>query len=217
MGLETATKISELNTSWPLSTDPKSQGDNHIRTIKAVLAADVASLADGGAFAAELTFGGSAGLSQASWSATDNVSGFRLAGASLNIGGVSSLGAGSNAIGNYWGGVNNFAVRRTGNVVNSNNSYGALSDERLKTEIADASPKLDDLNRLRIVNFALKDDPAQAKQIGVVAQEAREVFPGLVEESADGTLSFKYSVLVPMLVKAVQELTARVEALEARG
>ena len=40
MGLESATKISELNANWPLGSDPKSQGDDHLRLIKSVLQAD---------------------------------------------------------------------------------------------------------------------------------------------------------------------------------
>lgn len=39
MGLETATFISGLTTSWPLSGDNKSQGDDHIRLIKSALQA----------------------------------------------------------------------------------------------------------------------------------------------------------------------------------
>lgn len=37
MGLESGTSISDLNPNWPLGTDPKSQGDDHIRLIKQVL------------------------------------------------------------------------------------------------------------------------------------------------------------------------------------
>lgn len=39
MGLETASFISGLTPSWPTATDPKSQGDDHLRLIKAVLQA----------------------------------------------------------------------------------------------------------------------------------------------------------------------------------
>ena len=59
-----------------------------------------------------------------------------------------------------------------------------------------------------------------------MAQEVEQVFPGLVETSADRdaegndlgttTKSVKYSVLVPMLLKAVQELTAQNDDLRAR-
>lgn len=44
MAVEAATKISELNKLWPLGTDPRSEGDDHIRLIKQVLLAT-----DGGA------------------------------------------------------------------------------------------------------------------------------------------------------------------------
>ena len=37
MGLESGTSISALNSSWPLGADVKSQGDDHIRLIKAAL------------------------------------------------------------------------------------------------------------------------------------------------------------------------------------
>lgn len=46
MGLETATKISELVATNPIGTDPKSQGDDHLRLIKSVLKADALSKAD---------------------------------------------------------------------------------------------------------------------------------------------------------------------------
>ena len=118
---------------------------------------------------------------------------------------------------------NVFKVSSNGNVYNLNNSYNALSDIKLKENITDATPKLDKLMQVRVVNFNLKTDP-NIKQIGVIAQELQEIFPGLVEENYDRdsdnklngetTLGVKYSVFVPMLIKAIQELTARVQYLE---
>ena len=116
-----------------------------------------------------------------------------------------------------------FVMYPTGNVQNVNNSYGQISDIRLKENIEDCTPKLDDINKLRIVNFNFKEDiiGGGLKQIGVIADEAEEVFPGLIDvEDAtehggyEDQKSFKYSVLVPMLVKAVQELTTEVETLK---
>jgi len=123
-----------------------------------------------------------------------------------------------------------FQVADSGNVQNTNNSYGAISDIKLKENIVDASPKLDKLNQVRIVNFNMIG--AEQKQLGVVAQELEQIFPGMVEESPDRdaegndlgttTKSVKYSVFVPMLIKAIQEqqalitaLTTRITALEA--
>ena len=54
-----------------------------------------------------------------------------------------------------------------------------------------------------------------------MAQELEEVFPGMVSsaktpDSEDETLykSVKYSVFVPMLIKAIQELKAEIELLK---
>ena len=121
-----------------------------------------------------------------------------------------------------------------GNVVNLNNSYGALSDVKLKENIVDATSKLDDLMKVKIRNYNLIGD--DKKQIGVVAQELEEVFPNMIDESIDyeykeitdeegniteenidlgtTTKSVKYSVFVPMLIKAIQELKAEIEILK---
>jgi hypothetical protein len=136
------------------------------------------------------------------------------------------------ALGYYNTGVGayKFRVADSGNVTNTNNSYGAISDVKLKENIVDASPKLEDLCKVKIRQYNLKSDPDH-KQIGVVAQELEEVFAGLVETTIDKDLEgndlgtttkqVKYSVFVPMLIKAIQEqqsiitdLKSRIEALE---
>jgi hypothetical protein len=116
-----------------------------------------------------------------------------------------------------------FIVYSNGNVINTNNSYGAISDVKLKENIVDATPKLDDLMKVKIRNYNLIGD--KTKQIGVVAQELETVFAGLVEETPDkddegndlGTVTkgVKYSVFVPMLIKAVQELKADNDSMRA--
>jgi hypothetical protein len=120
-------------------------------------------------------------------------------------------------------------IQDSGNVLNTNNSYGQISDIKLKENIVDATPKLEKLNQVRVVNFNFIGD--QQKQLGVIAQELEQVFPGMIDESHDKdaegndlgttTKSVKYSVFVPMLIKAIQEqqalittLTARITALE---
>ena len=117
------------------------------------------------------------------------------------------------------GNANRCFIYGNGNIVNTNNSYGALSDERLKENIIDATPKLDDLMKVKVRNFSLKGD--ETKQIGVVAQELEEVFPSMINETKgsnpeDETLykGVKYSVFVPILIKAIQELKAEIEILK---
>ena len=112
-------------------------------------------------------------------------------------------------------------IRPNGNLLNTNNSYGSLSDVNLKENIVDATPKLDGLMQVKVRNYNLKDDANKIKQIGVIAQELETVFPGMIETDGDGIKAVKYSVFVPMLIKAIQEqqsmitsLTARIAALE---
>ena len=116
----------------------------------------------------------------------------------------------------------NLFIKTNGNIENTNNSYGGLSDARLKEKIEDATNKLDDIMKVKIRNFHFigKDE----KQIGVIAQEIEEIFPSIVTTNIiDGIeiKSVKYSVLVPIMLKALQEqqeiindLKVRVEKLE---
>jgi hypothetical protein len=118
-----------------------------------------------------------------------------------------------------------FQVLFNGNVQNTNNSYGAISDVKLKENIVDASPKLNDLMQVKVRNYNLKTEPTH-KQIGVIAQELETIFPAMIEETPDRdsknnnlgttTKSVKYSVFVPMLIKAMQEQQALIESLTAR-
>jgi hypothetical protein len=121
-------------------------------------------------------------------------------------------------------GTNRAVVFGNGNIANVNNSYGAISDAKRKENVVDASPKLDKLTQVRIVNFNMIG--SEQKQLGVIAQELEQIFPGMVEESPDRdtegndlgttTKAVKYSVFVPMLIKAMQEQQALIEQLKAR-
>ena len=116
-------------------------------------------------------------------------------------------------------------IRDGGNVVNVNNSYGAISDIKLKENIVDANSQWDDLKALKVRNYNLKEGQTHT-QIGLIAQEVELVSPGLVTEAPDrdqegndlGTVtkSVNYSVLYMKAVKALQEAMERIETLEAK-
>jgi hypothetical protein len=111
-----------------------------------------------------------------------------------------------------------FIIWSNGNTVNRNNSYGGISDIKLKENIVDTTPKLDDLLKVKIRNYNLIG--SEEKHIGVIAQELEDVFPSMVEEfkekdSNQITKSVKYSVFVPMLIKAIQEQQAQIQELKA--
>jgi hypothetical protein len=121
-------------------------------------------------------------------------------------------------------GTASFLVATNGNVTNTNNSYGAISDAKLKENIVDATPQWDDLKALQVRKYNFKEGQTHT-QIGLVAQEVELISPGLVTESPDrdaegndlGTVtkSVNYSVLYMKAVKALQEAMERIETLEA--
>ena len=120
-----------------------------------------------------------------------------------------------------------FYISANGGLYNLNNSRGSISDIRLKENIVDASPKLADLLKVRIVDYNLKAN-SNKKYIGVVAQELEEIFPSLVKNedcpnSKETYKSVKYSCFNIMLIKALQEqqqiisnLALRLERLQAK-
>ena len=111
------------------------------------------------------------------------------------------------------GGDNKVFIYGNGNIVNVNNSYGTLSDISLKENITDATAKLTDLLQLKVRNFNLIGD--ETKQIGFIAQEFEEIFPSMVEiDGKSNKKMIKTSVLVPMLVKAIQELKQELDTLK---
>ncbi len=135
-------------------------------------------------------------------------------------------------------------IRNTGGVYNIGTVFGGLSDERFKENITDSTQKLEELRAVRVRKFNFIGHP-EFPQIGMIAQELEDIFPGLVTETEDtetipdpdwipgagqtetdrpfitrhpGTVtkSIKYSVFVPILIKALQELAAKNDALETR-
>ena len=95
-----------------------------------------------------------------------------------------------------------------------NTLYNITSDQRLKTNIVDAPEGNIDAIKVRSFNW-VADGTHQI--YGVVAQELLEVAPYAVSQPAksDEMMGVDYSKLVPMLVKEIQSLRARVAALES--
>lgn len=107
--------------------------------------------------------------------------------------------------------------------VYSNGAYTTVSDQSQKKNIETTRDGyLEDLNKLRVVKYNWKSqDDGDAKELGLIAQEVQEVFPGLIAsmgEDKDGkpVSGIKSSVLPFMLIKALQEANTKIEALEAR-
>ena len=128
-----------------------------------------------------------------------------------------------------WLSSNNPVIRfhANGDITNINNSYSGWSDIRLKENIVDTGPKLQDLLKVRVVNYNLKGLASTDKHIGVIAQELEELFPTLVvsqplsqeDINAGKTESYKsvkYSCFTLMLIKALQEEQEIISKLDSR-
>jgi len=121
-----------------------------------------------------------------------------------------------------------FKIYSDGDLWNHDNVYTG-SDQTLKENIVDATPKLEDLKKLKVRNFNWKaehfPEKSKKKQLGFIAQEVEEVFPALVSEHdiAPGTPGDGHVPVIkkaikqawdPIIIKAMQELIEKVETLE---
>jgi hypothetical protein len=93
------------------------------------------------------------------------------------------------------------------------------SDQRLKTDIQDIPYGLDTINQLSAKSFFWKDDAnmGQLRSLGLIAQETVPIIPEIVNGSEDTYYGIDYQKLVPVLIKAIQELDAKVRKLEAKA
>jgi hypothetical protein len=117
-----------------------------------------------------------------------------------------------------------FYVNMAGTVFATNTTISAISDQRYKENIRDLDVGLDAVMQLRPRKFDWKEGKGQDTKDcrGFIAQEFEQVFPDLLDTWKDpapeGEEPYK-SVrqdLIPVLVKAIQELSAKNDALEAR-
>jgi hypothetical protein len=101
----------------------------------------------------------------------------------------------------------------------TNTLYNTTSDARLKKNIVDAPSALTLINDIKIRSFDWKDSDSHV-DYGVVAQELFEVAPSCVSDGDTGdviekTWGVDTSVLVPALIKAIQEQQVLIAQLQA--
>jgi hypothetical protein len=94
-------------------------------------------------------------------------------------------------------------------------AYNTSSDERLKENITDANDAGDKIDAIKVRQYDWKANGSH-QDYGMVAQELLEVAPEAVAapEDPEEMMGVDYSKLVPMLIKEIQSLRARVADLE---
>ena len=120
-------------------------------------------------------------------------------------------------------------MRRSGNevgtivVTSSSTSYNSLSDYRLKENVNYTWDATTRLKQLKPARFNFISDDTNTLIDGFIAHEVSSVVPeaitgekDAVDENGDAVYQgIDQSKLVPLLVKTIQELEARITALEA--
>lgn len=102
-------------------------------------------------------------------------------------------------------------------------SITSLSDGRDKTNVEESTYGLDFIDLLKPVTFEwdTRDGVKKGvKDLGFIAQDLKEVddeYLGLVYSENPDKLEATYGRLIPVLVKAIQELTAKINALENKN
>jgi len=89
----------------------------------------------------------------------------------------------------------------------------AYSDARLKTNVTTIENALDKVSAMRGVSF----DKDGKRNVGVIAQEMKEVLPEVVMENTDGYYSVGYGNIVGVLIEAIKELKAEIEVLKGNS
>jgi hypothetical protein len=102
-------------------------------------------------------------------------------------------------------------------------SWTSNSDERLKDINFEIENAIEKLLTLRAVHFSWKADKLKKENLGLIAQDVEKQFPQLIDrgelaktgdgEQKDKTqyLGIRYTELIPVLIKAIQELQAKLD------
>jgi hypothetical protein len=98
---------------------------------------------------------------------------------------------------------------------NTTTAYNTSSDQRLKENIVDANDAGDKIDAIQVRQYDWKVDGSH-QDYGMVAQELMTVAPEAVsgDPESDEMMGVDYSKLVPMMLKEIQSLRARVAQLE---
>jgi hypothetical protein len=114
-----------------------------------------------------------------------------------------------------------------GNIVASGNINAggdvvafSSSDMTLKEDISPIEDALGLINSLSGNTFAWKPEAGifgnSGMDTGIIAQEVEALnLPGISKRRGDGTLGVRYDRLIPVLIEAVKELSAKVNSLES--
>jgi hypothetical protein len=121
-------------------------------------------------------------------------------------------------------GIGTAASGTTGEIRATNNITAFFSsDERLKDNVQVIANALAKVIQIRGVKFDWNNltEPedgyfVRKHDVGVIAQEVEKVLPEVVGTREDGIKAVKYDRIIPLLIEAIKELKAEVDALKGK-
>jgi hypothetical protein len=116
----------------------------------------------------------------------------------------------------------NFYINTSGSTIgtsgvyltNGGNTWNSVSDERMKTILEPIENAADKVASLRAVIGYYNNDENQIRRPFLIAQDVQAVLPEAVniQDQETGTLGMSYTDTIPLLVAAIKELKAIVDA-----
>ena len=96
-------------------------------------------------------------------------------------------------------------------------SWSGNSDERLKTNLEPIKDAANKVSTLRALTGRFKTDDEGVSRAFLIAQDVQDVLPEAVDVRDDeqGTLGIRYTDVIPLLVAAIKELKAELDATKA--
>jgi hypothetical protein len=102
-------------------------------------------------------------------------------------------------------------------LVSGATAWTTLSDETVKDIIEPIGNAVAKVGSLRSVIGKFKTDSEGTRRSFLIAQDVKSVLPEAVDVVGENNeLGLRYTEVIPLLVAAIKELTARVQTLEAR-
>jgi hypothetical protein len=137
------------------------------------------------------------------------------AGYTTNVGDITNVSAGTNLTGGGSSGsvTLNVTASPTFTTVTAT-TFNTTSDRNTKTDITPISDAVSKVQQLGGYSFTFKD--SGEKSSGVIAQEVQAVLPELVQEGGEGHLTVQYGNMVGLLIEAIKEQQAQIDALTAK-
>lgn len=113
-----------------------------------------------------------------------------------------------------------YALTVNGSAFLSSGTLWSTSDKNFKKDIKKLENVTDKINKLTgyTYNFKTEEFPdkkfEKTEQIGLIAQELKEVFPQLVTTDAKGFMAVNYQGMVPVLLEAIKEQQKQINELK---